>query len=115
MTDKHEPTAFDEVLAWLDTLPPIQRARWLGALLDTRNARGLTAVRVDAIYEETRRRTYDEVAAELGVSRSAVRNAVKAHNERLTVAGEHGLASWPDATESTQNIAARGAQREEQQ
>jgi DNA-binding transcriptional ArsR family regulator len=75
------------VLAWLDTLPPIQRARWLGALLDTRHAKALTAVRVSAIYEETRARTYKEVAADLGVSWSAVRNAVKAHGERLRAAG----------------------------
>lgn len=103
-----KPDALDEVLAHLDTLEPMQRARWLGAMLDRRNAPRLRAERVALIYEATRQWSYDTVAAELGVSWSAVRNAVTAHAATLR-------AAEPGATESIESDTAQAAQREEQQ
>lgn len=98
--------ALDEVLAFLGTLEPMQRARWLGAVLDRRNAPRLRAERVAVIYEATRQWAYDTVAADLGVSWSAVRNAVKAHAATLR-------AAEPDSTESIETSAAQAAQPEE--
>jgi hypothetical protein len=82
-----KPEALAEVLAWLDTLDPITRARMLGALLDTRNAAVLSGRRVAAIHEATWTRTYAEVAAEVGVSVSAIGKAVSQRKATLRAAG----------------------------
>lgn len=68
-----------EVLAWLHTLEPTTRARYLTVLLDTRSSAVLSAERVAAVYEATRTRSYAEVAAEVGVSTHAINHAVTRH------------------------------------
>jgi DNA-directed RNA polymerase specialized sigma24 family protein len=69
----------DELVAWLESLPPLDQARVASLLVDTENIRRVGRIRRAAIYELTRSMTYAEVAAALGMSVSAVNNAVTAH------------------------------------
>ena len=78
-----QPTPLDEALALLAPLTPVQRARVLSALLDTNNHPLLSAMRVQAVHDATRApgATYATVAAQLGVSTSAVNKAVTQHRK----------------------------------
>lgn len=69
----------DDLLAWLAAMPPIDRARVAGLLVDHDTTKAVGAVRRGAIYEETRVRSYADVAADLGVSLSAINKAISEH------------------------------------
>ena len=77
------PTPLADVLALIDTLTHVQRARVLGAVLDRNNHKLLSRLRVQAVYEATRVQgaTYATVARELGVSTAAVNKAVTQHRQ----------------------------------
>ena len=96
--DNNTPTALDEVLAWLDTIDPIQRARWLGALIDAQNLPLLSGRRVAAVYDATRHGSYAAVAAQLGVSTAAVNKAVTQHK---ATQARHAAAADDGAQPST--------------
>lgn len=86
-----QPTSpLDDALALLRSLTPVQRARVLAALLDGHNTALLTGMRAEAVYDATRAdgATYATVAAQLGVSTSAVNKAVTQHRRALKDAQE---------------------------
>lgn len=78
-TDQQTDPRLEEVLAWLGSLEPVVRARYLAVLLDGRNRARLSDVRVAAVYAATRKATHAVVAAGIGVSASAVNHAVTAY------------------------------------
>jgi hypothetical protein len=77
-------TALDDVLAWLRALTPVERARVLAVVLDTRNAAVLRGVRYAAILEalDAPGATRPAVAAELGVTPDMM-------NKLVTTARKH--------------------------
>lgn len=74
------PATREELLAWLDAMPPITRARLLRLLVDSSLGVELAARRRAAIAEAAAAAPAAEVAAELGVSVHAIYKAVKEHN-----------------------------------
>lgn len=73
------PVTLDSILADIAALPALQRAQLLAQLVSHDTGQRLGALRRAAVYELTRRRTYAEVAADLGVSVAAVNKAVTEH------------------------------------
>jgi hypothetical protein len=71
-----------EFETWLDGLDPLHATLMLQVL--TTNPSWLGALRAERVHQLTRHESYDQVAAELGVGRDAIRKAVKAHNRRTT-------------------------------
>lgn len=69
----------DELVAWLHAMPVLDRARVASLLVNTENIRVVGRIRRAAIYELTRTMTYAEAAAQLGMSVSAINNAVSEH------------------------------------
>jgi hypothetical protein len=76
---REAPTTLDDLIAWLGTLPPVSRTKFLSVITDGRNVPILVALRRAAIYEATRHTSRAEVAEELGVSRQAIGKAVTEH------------------------------------
>lgn len=74
-----DPRTLNDLLAWLAAMPPLERARVAGLLADHATVKAIGQVRRAAIYEETRERSYADVAGELGVSESAINKAVSEH------------------------------------
>jgi hypothetical protein len=70
------------IVAYLNTLPPIPRAKAAKMLAEPGARAAFGAVRREAIHQATEPRgaTYDTVARELGVSWSAINKAIQAHN-----------------------------------
>lgn len=67
-----------DALGQLAGLDPIERARRAPDLID--RAKGtLSAIRREAIHEATRETSWDDVAAQLGVSVGAVNKAITAY------------------------------------
>lgn len=73
----------DAVVAWLSSMPPIDRARVAGVLVAHDTTARLAAIRRAAIYEATRTSSHATVAAALGVSLSAVNKAITEHNQAV--------------------------------
>jgi hypothetical protein len=71
-----------ELRALLGGLPVEERARVGRWLADARTAQAMSAEADAAVFELTRSTSYDEVAARLHVSSSAVNKAVTAHRRR---------------------------------
>jgi DNA-directed RNA polymerase specialized sigma24 family protein len=69
----------DDLVAWLHTMPPLDRARVAALLVDEATVHAVGQVRRAAVYQLTRSMTYAETADLLGTSTSAVNNAVTAH------------------------------------
>jgi len=74
------------LVAWLDTLEPVARARVAAVLVDQETLVEVGAVRRAAVWAASRTRPRAEVAAELAVSVSAVAKAIKEHNAAHNVA-----------------------------
>ena len=82
--ESRAPETVDELaerIAGLSALPPIERARTARALVDEAK-RILSAVADAAVEEETRTRSYEEVARDLGRSVASVNKAVSRHRRR---------------------------------
>ena len=72
-------TSEAELVAWLEAMPALDRARVAALLVDTETIRVVGRVRRAAVYELTRSMTYAEAAAALSSSVSAVNYAVSGH------------------------------------
>jgi hypothetical protein len=72
-------TDVDQLVAWLDAMPPLDRARVAALLVDAETTRVVGRVRRTAVYQLTRSMTYADAAAELGCSASAINYAVTGH------------------------------------
>lgn len=75
----HPGPTLPELLAWLRELPPVDRARLAGVLVDARTVVAVAALRREAVWEATREASRAEVASALDVSPQAVGKAVTAH------------------------------------
>jgi hypothetical protein len=79
-TPQPVPATWDELDAWLDSIPPIPRALLLGVMVDARNIPKLAAKRKAAVAEASNGYgTAAEVAAQLGVSVRRVYKTVAEH------------------------------------
>lgn len=84
MPNPNRPDALTEALMLLDTLPPAQRARLLGALLDRRNSRTLVRRRRQAIVDLVESGlTREEVARRIGCAPTSVGHAITEHRQEL--------------------------------
>jgi hypothetical protein len=75
------PASWDELDAWLDTIPPIPRARLLAVLVDATTGPRLAVKRRAAVAEAASGGygTAAEVAAELGMSVNRLYKTRSAH------------------------------------
>jgi DNA-directed RNA polymerase specialized sigma24 family protein len=84
MPNPDRPDALTEALTLLDTFPPAQRARLLGALLDRRNSRALVSRRRQAIVDLVESGLTREQAAErIGCSPTSVGHAITERRAEL--------------------------------
>lgn len=83
MSTARLPQSLDDLRAVLDAASPIERARFLSIVVDTRNVGELGERRREAVWEATQTAKYKVVAEALGVSHASVNKAVAAHNRRL--------------------------------
>lgn len=77
------PATMDELHAWLDEHDPIAGAKFLGLILDRRNASALAAWRRKDVWEAAQSATHAEVAAKLGVTPNTVNKACVEHRRSL--------------------------------
>lgn len=80
VVDESIPGTWDEVVAWLETMSPIPRARLLAVLVDAKNTVQLAAMRKAAVAEASiGYGAAAEVAAALGMSVRRVYKTVSEH------------------------------------
>lgn len=70
----------DDFLAWLRSLPPLQRARMAKVLANVETSREVRKIGDEAVYELTRDRPWSEVAELLGTGIASINKAVSRHN-----------------------------------
>lgn len=78
----------EKILAWITSLPPLERARMARTIGDPGTRQAIGAVGDAAVYELTRSATWAEVAELLGVSVRTVNKAVTRHGASLRRAQE---------------------------
>jgi hypothetical protein len=77
------PRTVEDLLAWLDELPPLERVHLARLLADTKTTRDLAAAGDATIHALTREATAAAVAEQLGLSAKQVKRAVEQHYSRL--------------------------------
>lgn len=76
----------EDLIAWLDTLPPADRVATCRMLGDTHTTGALAALADATVYAATRTGRAERVAADLDLTVQQVNRAVRNHNARARAA-----------------------------